>query len=121
MTPAALGAAARPILENLEIEWLAPLRTGRYPQPQGHNVALQYAQVFRQRLDRALRDIEIGFIGGHEIVKASGEPPIVIAAATTAKLTDAVILKPTFMGMGVDLPRAWNWIRGKWRVLKGEL
>jgi transposase-like protein len=34
---------------------------------------------------------------------------------TTVKLTNAVTLKPTFMGMSVDLPKAWTWAKEKWR------
>src|ERR1700730_12415825 len=41
MTPIELGEAARPMLENLEIEWLAPLHTKRYPQPRGQPAAAE--------------------------------------------------------------------------------
>lgn len=34
---------------------------------------------------------------------------------TTATLSDVVILKPTFMGMGIDLHKAWCWAQDKWR------
>jgi hypothetical protein len=37
------------------------------------------------------------------------------AGAPTPKLTDAVILKPTLWGMGLDLPKTWNWLQDKWR------
>jgi hypothetical protein len=43
------------------------------------------------------------------------QPPI-SEAPTAIKLTDAVTLKPTFMGVGVDLRKAWNWFRDKWRA-----
>jgi hypothetical protein len=48
--------------------------------------------------------------GGHVHVgtTAPAEPP-------TAKLSDAVILKPTFMGMGFDLQKGWNWLQDKLR------
>jgi hypothetical protein len=69
MTPAELGAVARPILENLEIEWLAPLLTNQYPQPQSQRAVAQYSQVFRQRLEGALRDAEIGFIEGKNMLE----------------------------------------------------
>jgi hypothetical protein len=35
--------------------------------------------------------------------------------ASIAKLSDAVILKPTLWGMGIDLPKAWKWMHDKWR------
>jgi hypothetical protein len=37
-----------------------------------------------------------------------------------AKLSDAVILKPTFMGMGIDLQKAWSWVHEKWRGARGR-
>jgi hypothetical protein len=67
MTPSELGEAARLLLQNLHVEWLAPLLTQRYEQPHGEHAAGQYSQVFGQRLDGALRDIEIGFIGGRNM------------------------------------------------------
>jgi hypothetical protein len=67
MTPSELGEAARLILQNIQVEWLAPLLTQRYEQPHGEHAARQYSQVFGQRLDGALRDIEIGFIGGRNM------------------------------------------------------
>jgi len=36
----------------------------------------------------------------------------------TAKLSDAVILKPTFMGMSIDLYKAWGWTRDKLRRVR---
>jgi hypothetical protein len=67
ITPAGLGAVARPMLENFQVEWLAPLLTDRYPQPQGQHAAAQYTEVFRQRLAGALRDAQIGFSGGRDV------------------------------------------------------
>lgn len=63
LTPAELAQAVRPILKNLTIEFLAPQMTQRYPQPEGHRAVAQYTQVFHQRLEGALRDMQIGFIG----------------------------------------------------------
>ena len=67
LTPAELAQAVRPIFENLTIEFLAPLMTQRYPQPEGHRAVAQYTQVFHQRLEGALRDMQIGFIGGRNV------------------------------------------------------
>jgi DNA invertase Pin-like site-specific DNA recombinase len=115
MTPDELGAAARPMLQNLEIQWLAPLLTNQYPQPQGQLAAEKYSLVFRQRLEKALRDIQIGFIGGRKIVSAAAvsapapEPP-------TPALSDAISLRPGLWGVNIDLLRVWGWLRGKWRA-----
>jgi hypothetical protein len=68
LTAAELGDAARPLLENLTIQLLARLLTQRYPQPQGQRAVAQYTQVFQQRLEGALRDIEIGFVGGMNVI-----------------------------------------------------
>jgi hypothetical protein len=67
LTPAELAQAVRPALENLTIEFLAPLITQRYPQPEGQRAMAQYTQVFQQRLEGALRDMQIGFIGGRNV------------------------------------------------------
>ena len=40
--------------------------------------------------------------------------------AATAKLSDALILKPTFMGMGTDLKKVWGWAHTKWRGARGR-
>jgi hypothetical protein len=74
LTPTDLGNAARPLLANLTIQLLARLQTQRYLQPQGQRALAQYTQVFEQRLERALRDIQIGFVGGQSVI--SREPLI---------------------------------------------
>jgi hypothetical protein len=38
----------------------------------------------------------------------------------TTKLSDAVILRPTFIGMGIDLQKAWSWVHDKWRGARGR-
>jgi len=47
-------------------------------------------------------------------------PPPASEPTTAAQLTDAVTLKPAFMGMSVDLLKAWNWVRDKWRTKRSQ-
>ena len=67
LSPAELAASARPILETLGDELItrippsAALRIGTDP------LRDHYQAGFKERLDGALRDIEIGFIGGRNM------------------------------------------------------
>jgi hypothetical protein len=99
----ALAEVARPRLETLAI-MLANVPTAGSP-PVAQQVRTQYTAVFQQRLDGALKDIEIGFINGRRIPALSEEGPVTLG--------DAVILRPTFMGMSVDIPKAWTWVRSR--------
>ena len=65
-----VGPWARPHLERLGIELLTVIPAANFPQHQ-QRMRQQYAQVFQQRLDGALRDIQIGFIGGRGITTES--------------------------------------------------
>src|SRR5260370_20549094 len=103
--PAELGAIARVELGLFADRLLGQLPDAGFPQDAAQ-IRGEYREKFRQRVEGALRDIQIGFIGGRNITTAPAVPP-------TAKLGDAVILKPTFMGMGIDLQKAWNWVQGK--------
>jgi hypothetical protein len=58
---------ARAHLENLGNSVLGELPPAGFPT-EHQRIRRQYAQVFQQRLDGALRDIEIGFIGGRSMV-----------------------------------------------------
>jgi hypothetical protein len=40
--------------------------------------------------------------------------------ATVPKLTDAVILKPTLFGVGVDLKKGWDWMKDALAAKKGQ-
>ncbi len=106
-----LADAARPRLESLAI-MLANVPDAGSPQA-AQNVRAQYAAVFQQRLDGALKDIKIGFINGRRVTAPSEE--------ASPRLEDAVILRPSFMGMGVDIPvdipKAWKWLRSHLRSL----
>jgi len=122
MTPAELGAAARPILENLEVEWLAPLLTNRYPQPHGEQAAAQYSEVFRQRVAGALRDAQIGFSGGRDV---TAEPEKTVQAnafrllrameeATRGSSTPVHLGDLRNLGMNEEEAKAsYHYLRGK--------
>lgn len=62
-----IAILARPHLENLGNTLLTELPQAGFPDV-WHQVQTQYALVFRQRLDGALWDFEIGFIGGRSVV-----------------------------------------------------
>jgi hypothetical protein len=106
-----LAETARPRLDILaEILLTTVADSGAMKVAQ--QVRVQYAADFQQRLDAALKDIEIGFIDGRRITAPSGDDP--------PKLGEAMILKPTFMGMGVDIPKAWKWVQGLWERSKRQ-
>ncbi|MGP0059953.1 MAG: hypothetical protein ACLPID_11775 [Beijerinckiaceae bacterium] len=67
VTVAEIVLWARPHLENLGNSVLAELPPAGVPV-EHQRIRRQYAQVFHLRLDGALRDIEIGFIGGRSLV-----------------------------------------------------
>jgi hypothetical protein len=68
----------------------------------------QYAALFLQRTDGALQDIEIGFIGGQKVASTA-------KVEAAPKLSDALTLKPTFMGLSFDLQQGWKWVRNWWQ------
>lgn len=109
-TPTELGEVARPELESFAERLLGQLPDAGFPQD-ATRLRAEYREKFRKCAEGALRDIEIGFIGGRQLATA-GSPP---ASAATAKFSDAVTLKPTLWGMSIDLPKAWKWVRYKWR------
>ncbi|ULO25089.1 hypothetical protein [Methylocystis sp. SB2] len=61
---------ARPHLENLANTVLGEIPSAGFPQIQ-QQMRSQYTLVFQHRLDGALRDIEIGFIGGRAVMTES--------------------------------------------------
>jgi hypothetical protein len=117
LSPGGLAGAARDRLDGFGTFLLATVPPTSFTQD-AHRFRGQYTVVFRQRLDGALRDIEIGFIGGRKITTVPAAPPPASDATPPTKLTDALTLRPTFMGMSVDVPKAWNWVRDKRRGLK---
>jgi hypothetical protein len=75
----------------------------------------EYRQKFQQRLEGALRYIEIGPIDGRSIApKATSNEEI--TAAASSSLGDAVTLRPTFMRMSIDLLKVWQWVRHRVRL-----
>jgi hypothetical protein len=115
LAPGILAGTARGRLDNFATFLLATVPPTSFTQ-EAQRFRGQYTLVFRQRLDGALRDIQIGFIGGRRITTADAVPSRVPEAAS-AKLSDAVTLKPGLWGMSIDLLKAWNWVRDKWRVM----
>jgi hypothetical protein len=116
---AALAGAAHPRLDGFATMLLSALPPAGFPQ-EAQRIRTQYAAVFRQRLEGALKDIQIGFIGGRKVTAVSAAlppAPAVASAEQADKLMDALILRPTFMGVGVDLQKAWKWVGDKWRAL----
>jgi hypothetical protein len=105
LAKADLAKTTRQRFENFAAMLLSTVPSAGRPEI-AQQIRHRYAAVFQQRLDGALKDIEIGFIDGRR-PGATHDPP----AAT--KLSDAVILKPTFMGMGVDLQKAWQWLKSR--------
>jgi len=68
LTPAELGTSARPVIETIAAEFLARIPTPAASLgPAVQQVRGQYGRQFQQRIDGALRDIEIGFIGGRDV------------------------------------------------------
>jgi hypothetical protein len=112
LTSTELGGLARVELEAFADRLLGQLPDAGFPQDAAR-IRGEYRERFRQRLEGALRDIQIGFIAGRKIATAHAQNTE--AEATTAKLGDAVILKPMLWGMGIDLPKAWKWVQDKWR------
>jgi hypothetical protein len=111
-TPTELGAIARVELESLADRLLAQLPDAGFSHDAAR-IRAEYREKFQQRLDGAIRDIEIGLVEGRTIATtatANSE-----SEGTTAKLSDAVTLKPTFMGMSIDLYKAWYWAQDKLR------
>jgi hypothetical protein len=118
LAPGILAGTARDRLNNFGTFLLTTVPRTSFTQ-EAQRFRTQYTLVFQQRLDGALRDIQIGFIGGRKITTVPAAPP---EAAPSAKLTDAMILKPTFMGMGVDVPKAWNWVRNTaWNWVRNKI
>jgi hypothetical protein len=73
VSPQQIAAWARPHLENLGNVVLGRLPPAGHPQ-EHQRIRAQYALVFQQRLDGALRDIEIGFIRGKSMQENRGQP-----------------------------------------------
>lgn len=93
---------ARPHLENMNRMILSQLFV---PGLADHvaRARNQYSAVFKQRLDGALRDLEVGFIGGRRIAP--------IKEARTKSPEEIATLRPGFWGMSIDLKIAYRRVR----------
>jgi len=113
LSPGLLAETARPRLDAFGTFLLATVPPTRFTHD-AQRFRGQYTHVFRQRLDGALRDIQIGFIGGRKIALTAA----VTATATetvTPTLSDAVSIKPGLWGVNINLVKVGNWLRRKWR------
>lgn len=112
ISAAELSNVARAELESFADRLLNQLPDRLFPQD-ATRIRGEYRQKFQQSLDGALRDIKIGLIEGRAIstMVASNE-----AEASAPNLSEVVTLKPTFMGMGIDLLKAWQWMQSWWRA-----
>jgi hypothetical protein len=110
LAPKEITSWARPHLENLGNTVLGQIPVAGFPNEQ-QRVRTQYALVFQQRLDGALRDIEIGFIKGRSIGPTELDRPI----PSTQQPKEIVSLKPGAWGMSIDLKELWRRSIGRWR------
>jgi hypothetical protein len=67
VAPSEITKIARPHLQNMGNSVLGQLPPAGFPQVH-QQILRQYMLVFEQRLDGALRDFEIGFVGGRSVV-----------------------------------------------------
>ena len=128
-------AWARPHLENLSNAVLGVIPPNGFPHDH-QRIITQYQAVFHQRVEGGLREIDIGYVSGagfatdrHEVngwSSMSGEilldepNPVAFKAekSDVPKLADAVTLKPTFMGMSIDLSMVWKWLLRHWHRVR---
>lgn len=97
---------ARPHLVNLGNVVLAKLPHAGF-SAERERIHAQYTVVFQQRLDGALRDFEVGFIGGSNISPRPQDPE---------QRKEVLTLKPGLWGIQIDLKEVWRrgsrWLRG---------
>jgi hypothetical protein len=95
-TPKQITEWARPHLENLGNVALGQIPPNGFPADH-QRIIRQYGMAFQQRLDGALRAVEIGFVRGAGFSPAASKP-----APPTTK-PEILKLTPTIWGMGIDL------------------
>jgi hypothetical protein len=86
---------ARPHLENLGNVLLAEIPPNNLPADHERTIR-QYQAVFKQRLEGALRDIEIGFLRGSGFSGMTDQPVDWISAASAAALLENKAKMVTF-------------------------
>jgi hypothetical protein len=101
--PKKITGWARPHLENLGNTVLSGIHPAGYPGEHQQAVR-QYSAMFQQRLDGALRDAEIGFVRGAGFAQAEESAALVTAPPPKEVLS----LKPTWLGMSIDLKELWR-------------
>jgi hypothetical protein len=106
LAPKQITPWARPHLENLGNTLLAQIPPAGFPV-EAARVRAQYALVFKQRLDGALRDIEIGFMAGRSTTSRDSDR----AATSTHQPKELVSLKPGLWGISIDLKELWRRLR----------
>jgi hypothetical protein len=112
VSAADLGGVVRIELESFADRLLGQLPDQQFPDDAAR-IRGEYRQKFQQCLDGGLRDIQTGLIEGRAIT-----PKTISNEGTKAdspSLGDVVALKPTFMGMGIDLLKLWQWV---WRRVR---
>jgi hypothetical protein len=92
---------ARPHLENLGNRLLAQIPSAGFPAEQ-HRITTQYRLVFQQRLDGALRDIEIGFVEGRSLTPTDSDRPAPASSPSPPK---------ELVGVSIDLKGLWRRFR----------
>ncbi|WP_316228551.1 hypothetical protein [Bradyrhizobium sp. SZCCHNR2023] len=103
LPPKEITSWARPHLENLGNTVLSAIHPAGYPGE--HQQALrQYGALFQQRLDGALRDAEIGFVGGAGFAQVRQSATL----AATSQPKEVLSLKPGWFGMSIDLKELWR-------------
>jgi hypothetical protein len=102
-------ASVKPHLDNIATTLLLGTIS---PQGPAHSMVLdamqrarvQYEAVFKQRIEGALRDFEIGFIDGRDIRPG--------ASPARAPTKEIISLKPGWLGFSIDLKEIWRRFRG---------
>lgn len=98
VTPKQVTSWARYPLENLGVMLLTQIPQAGLPA-EHQRVTEQYRAVFQQRLDGALRDVEIGFVGGrgHTPTSSDRSPP------SLPPSKELVSIRPGLWGFSIDL------------------
>jgi hypothetical protein len=76
-SPSELARSERPTLESFAVGLLVMLPPAGVPDHQ-KRVQSEYSMVFQKRLDGALQDIEIGFIGGRNMITDADRRAVVL-------------------------------------------
>ena len=112
---------ARPHIENINTALLVEIPAAGFPAEQ-QRLRTQYTQVFRQRMDGMLRDVEIGLRQGQKMttqdtksVQANAFALLKILADATAGRAEPVMLEMlSNLGMSVDEAKvAFQYLKDK--------